>query len=112
MPPTQARDVFVTRLHVRYDAQSFPDDLVFQQTGDRTNFQGRYVLRHAWDGKSSCQAADEYRESLGKRWEREAQQLATLTGWDINVIREKMDLGKAPAPPKTRWWQSLWPEGL
>ena len=28
-------DVFVTRLHVRYDAARFPDDLVFQETADR-----------------------------------------------------------------------------
>ena len=45
-----ASNVFVTRLHVRYDAAHFPEDLVFQETGDRTNFQGRYVLRHRLDG--------------------------------------------------------------
>ena len=28
-------DVFVTRLHVRYDAARFPDDLVFQETANR-----------------------------------------------------------------------------
>jgi hypothetical protein len=41
-----AEDVFVTRLHVRYDGEHFPEDLVFQETSDRENFQGRYVLRH------------------------------------------------------------------
>src|SRR5262245_43328088 len=35
------QDVFLTRLHVRYDADHFPEDLVFQETADRTNFQGR-----------------------------------------------------------------------
>src|SRR5262245_46375246 len=40
------RDVFLSRLHVRYDAGHFPEDLVFQEPADRTNFQGRYVLRH------------------------------------------------------------------
>ena len=45
-----AQNVFVTRLHVRYDRDHFPEDLVFQETGDRTNFQGRYVLRHPWTG--------------------------------------------------------------
>ncbi|HVO95142.1 MAG TPA: DUF2330 domain-containing protein, partial [Terriglobales bacterium] len=34
-PISGARDVFVTRLHVRYDAQHFPEDLVFQETADR-----------------------------------------------------------------------------
>ncbi|MFP8880854.1 MAG: DUF2330 domain-containing protein, partial [Myxococcota bacterium] len=107
-PPLGKRDVFVTRLHVRYDAQKFPDDLVFQQTGDRTNFQGRYVLRHPWEGTESCEAADRYRDSLPGRFEREAQVLASLTGWDITEIRNKMKLGPPPGP--SRWWERLWPD--
>src|SRR4029078_9095081 len=38
----QQSDVFVTRWHVRYDRAHFPADLVFQETGDRQNFQARY----------------------------------------------------------------------
>jgi len=34
MPP-QAQDVFVTRLHVRYDAKSFPEDLKFKTQATR-----------------------------------------------------------------------------
>ena len=45
-PVGDARNVFVTRMHVRYDAQRFPEDLVLQETADRNNFQARYVLRH------------------------------------------------------------------
>ncbi len=55
-----AQNVFVTRLHLRYDNAHFPEDLVFQETGDRTNFQGRYVLRHPWTGEAKCDAAKEY----------------------------------------------------
>ena len=62
-----AQNVFVTRLHVRYDRDHFPEDLVFQETGDRTNFQGRYVLRHPWTGSSTCAAADRYRNELRER---------------------------------------------
>ncbi|HEU5162171.1 MAG TPA: DUF2330 domain-containing protein, partial [Thermoanaerobaculia bacterium] len=51
-----AQNVFVTRLHVRYDEEHFPDDLVLQETGDRTNFQARYVLRHPWKGDADCDA--------------------------------------------------------
>ena len=58
MPKSQARDVFVTRLHLRYTADTFPEDLMFQETGDRSNFQGRYVLRHPWKGKATCPAAE------------------------------------------------------
>jgi hypothetical protein len=107
-PPTQAREVFVTRLHVRYDAERFPDDLVFQETSDRTNFQGRYVLRHTWDGESSCAQADDYRKSLPDRWEKEAQSLASLTGWDINAIREKMKLDSPEPTADEKWWKRLW----
>jgi len=88
--PPQGSPVFVTRLHVRYDREHFPEDLAFQETADRTNFQGRYVLRHAWKGDSSCDAVRAYREGLVRRQEQEAQSLATLTGWDIGDIRRKM----------------------
>ena len=82
--------VFVTRLHVRYDRDHFPEDLAFQETADRTNFQGRYVLRHPWTGEGTCEAARSYKGGLGRRYEQEAQNLATLTGWDVNAIRRKM----------------------
>jgi hypothetical protein len=89
MPPGGAQNVYVTRLHVRYDAAHFPEDLVFQETANRENFQGRYVLRHAWKGTSSCAAADAYKKSLAERQEKESQTLAWLTGWDINDVRRK-----------------------
>jgi len=103
-----APNVFLTRLHVRYDNAHFPEDLVFQETGDRANFQGRYVLRHAWTGPDSCPAAAAYRRSLPDRREREAQQLASLTGWQLSDIRRKMNLGQGPAPDPAAWWQRIW----
>src|SRR5262245_52427367 len=44
----QGANAYVTRLHVRYDGKTFPEDLALMETGDRGNFQGRYVLRHPW----------------------------------------------------------------
>jgi hypothetical protein len=81
------QQVFLTRLHVRYDNLHFPEDLVFQQTADKQNYQGRYVLRYPWNGGDSCPAAVTYRQGLPARYEREAQELANLTGWNINDIR-------------------------
>jgi len=109
--PRGASDVFVTRLHARYDAASFPEDLRLIETGDRTNFQGRYILRHAFTGEAACEAGEKYRQSLPQRWEQEAQRLASLTGWDIGEIRDQMakygtDPGEVPAPQP--WWKSLW----
>jgi hypothetical protein len=85
-------DAFVTRLHVRYDARSFPEDIVFMETKDRSNFQGRYVQRHPWQGPSSCAAATSYRSELPARFAREAKSLEDLTGWNRTDIVGRMAL--------------------
>jgi len=104
-----ARDVFVTRMHVRYDAQHFPEDLVLQETADRNNFQARYVLRHPWNSDdSSCPAGEEYRREMARRQENEARQLAALTGWKLADVRAQMSLGPDAAAAQEKWWQKLW----
>ena len=107
--PPQAQNVFVTRLHVRYDREHFPEDLVFQETGDRQNYQGRYVVRHQWKGESGCDLSA-YHEETRKRLDREAQQLANLTGWDIDEIRARIDFPqqRRPDDEPTSWWSRLW----
>jgi hypothetical protein len=105
-------DVFMTRLHIRYDAASFPEDLVFQETADRDNFQGRYVLQHPWKGEAKCEAAARYREALRVRAERQAGNLAALTGWPIEDIRKKIGSDGTPEgkPDTRKWWQKLYGE--
>ncbi|MDJ0848264.1 MAG: DUF2330 domain-containing protein [Myxococcota bacterium] len=103
----QARDVFVTRLHARYDAEHFPADLVFQETSDRSNFQGRYVLRHPFQGDLSCPAGEQYRRTLRERQEREARTLASLTGWNLAAIRERIGLDGTLSATGA-WWERLW----
>ncbi|HJZ70750.1 MAG TPA: DUF2330 domain-containing protein [Vicinamibacterales bacterium] len=100
-------EVFLTRLHVRYDNGHFPEDLVFQETADRANFQGRYVLRHAWTGADSCSDAATYRHTVVERHAREAEQLASLTGWNVADIRRKMGPERA-ALPEPAWWERIW----
>jgi hypothetical protein len=85
-----AGKVYLTRLHVRYDREHFPEDLVFQETGDTDTFQGRFILRHPWKGKPTCDAAKEYIARQPKAREAEAQNLAKLTGWNIDTIRERV----------------------
>ena len=101
---------FVTRLHLRYDAAHFPEDLVFQQTADRSNFQGRYILRHPWIGSDDCPAAQEYRKSLRARREKQATTLAALTGWDLADIRSRMQVRDDWSSPTdaVKWYQKLW----
>ncbi|MCE7979475.1 MAG: DUF2330 domain-containing protein, partial [Nitrospira sp. NTP1] len=103
-----AQNVFLTRLHVRYDAAHFPEDLMFQETSDRGNFQARYILRHPWTGTEDCAAATMYRQHLRERYEQEAQTLASLTGWNINEIRNSMKLASLPTDREKKWYQRLW----
>jgi hypothetical protein len=88
-----AANAYVTRMHLRYDANSFPEDLVLMETGDRTNFQGRYALHHFWQGESRCLAGDRYIESLAARFRHEAENLAGLTGWSQAEIEIRMEAG-------------------
>jgi hypothetical protein len=106
--------VVLTRLHARYDGEHFPEDLVFQVTSDRQNFQARYVLRHAFKGALTCDAGKEYLATLEKRHQQEAETLADLTGWELGTITKKMGddapgkkkagSGKTPEP----WYKRLW----
>ena len=112
-PPTMsgATNVFVTRLHLRYDKAHFPEDLVFQETGDRTNFQGRYVLRHPWSGEAKCDLGKKYLATLPERHRTEARALADLTGWETADIYKKMGFdadGPKGSADDRKWYQKMW----
>ncbi|MCA1582441.1 MAG: DUF2330 domain-containing protein [Acidobacteria bacterium] len=101
-----ASDVFLTRLHVRYDAAHFPEDLAFQETADRQNFQARYVLHHPFAGTVSCDAGD-YRDSLRSRRESEARNVIALTGWSADEVRRRMGVTAAELDTR-KWYERLW----
>ena len=106
-PGGGATPVTLTRLHVRYSADTFPEDLIFQETQDQENFQARYVLQHAWNGSpDACPAARNYFDELNKRRAQEAETLADLTGWNLEDV-----IKKAGLPPESQpkpWWQGIW----
>jgi hypothetical protein len=99
--PGNGNDPFVTRLHVRYDAKSFPEDLNFIETSDRENFQGRYILRHPSTSTTACAAAKAYSASLPQRFKTETDNLADLTGWSRDEIAARIaaagkDISRVP----------------
>ena len=97
MPVSWGVPAYVTRLHVRYDAKSFPEDIAFEETADQDSFQGRYVLRHPWRGIGNCLAAQNYRAQLPAAFARQADNLVTLTGWARPEVEAKMTaMGQAP----------------
>jgi hypothetical protein len=101
----QGNNVFITRLHVRYDRQHFPEDLRFQETGNQQFFQGRYIIRHPYQGEISCDAGKDYQRQVRQRQETEVQTLANLTGWNVNDIRQQVKFVEVKPTP---WWRRLW----
>jgi hypothetical protein len=106
LTPNAPNNVFISRLHVRYSRDKFPEDLMFQETSNQQQFQGRYILRHPFSGEMNCAAAKDYQRSLKERFEQEAQTLAKLTGWKVQDIRKKINVVQSQPTP---WWRTVWP---
>jgi hypothetical protein len=105
--------VFVTRLHARYDAASFPEDLAFQETANQETFQGRYILRNPFRGDCSCDEGQKYRAALIERRAAQRKALVELTGWSDATVRGRMANGgdaylPAVATGPQKWWNNLW----
>jgi hypothetical protein len=102
---------YITRLHVRYNRSKFPEDLVFQETSNRENFQGRYVLNHPYREAITCSAAEEYRRSVKERQQKEVNNLVSLTGWQRREIearqQEYIEPDRAPIQPRGRTRQRV-----
>lgn len=81
---------YLTRLHVRYDATHFPEDLVFQETRDNATWQARYVVHRSFQGDTSCEAGQVYERELRDRREGEIANLVQLTGWNASEIRRSL----------------------
>jgi hypothetical protein len=78
---------------------------MFQETSNQQQFQGRYILRHHFQGSISCSAGQEYQRNLPGRFDREAQTLARLTNWDINDIRRNLPQISVEDIP---FWRQIW----
>ncbi len=81
-------NVYFTRLHVRYNRNSFPQDLQFQVTPNTENYQARYIITHPATGDFKCEAGKKYLKDLKQRREDEMEMLTRLTGkgyndWDV-----------------------------
>jgi hypothetical protein len=79
-----SRNVHFTRLHFRYNRNSFPQDLSFQVTPNTENFQARYVITHPASGDFTCDAGKKYVQNLKERRKKELRELTALTGTNIN----------------------------
>ena len=97
-PPASEPDVFLTRLHVRYDNAHFPEDLVFQETARPHELPGPLRAAPRVDGRRAAPRRPPIGPSLTERRDQEAQQLARLTGWPSTDIRRKKGLPRSELP--------------
>lgn len=87
-------NVYFTRLHIRYNREKFPQDLVFQSTPNKENYQARYIITHPASGDFNCDAGRKYLKELKERRKNELEQLVYLTGktyenWDMAYEEEE-----------------------
>jgi hypothetical protein len=110
LPQSTTNPVMLTRLHLRYSRDTFPEDLAFLETADQQNFQTRYVLRHPYEGVMNCPEAEPYRGQVRDRREREALALNELTGWSLADSRKLAGLDPAIGQDGAArgWWSKLW----
>jgi hypothetical protein len=112
LPPSPPGDFVLTRLHLRYDKDHFPEDLQFQETGDRQNWQARYVIHHPYRGGDECPELAGYRQSVWERRKEEALNYCDLTGADLEQTRARMGVGENWREPDeaVTWWERIWPK--
>lgn len=100
-------NVFFTRLHVRYDRENFPEDLKFQSTPNKDRFQGRYIMQHAIKYNLDCEKSQGYFKKVLRRREKELNELASLTGWNVadnsNYLTEFAKKIKKPTNNSNGW---------
>ncbi|MDR9403099.1 MAG: DUF2330 domain-containing protein, partial [Halothece sp. Uz-M2-17] len=103
----EENSVFITRLHVRYNRDLYPQDLQFQETPNRQFFQGRYVIRHPYKGEADCSEARQYYQQVRDRQQRNAQTLSQLTGWDLEEITNNIDFVETQGNYSDPWWRRI-----
>ena len=109
------RSYVLSKLHFRYTRDGFPEDLVFQETGNRTPFAMSFTVQHLAKNLN-CEEGQAYLRGIPTRRKQEAQTLASLTGWDLADINEKMGnlpepqpvAPPVPPPKEKAWWQKIW----
>lgn len=108
---------FLTKLHVRYNSRTFPDDLQLIMTGDETVFEPTYSVNQVFKGHSHCgeTVRQQYWRDVKTRDQGEAQRLARLTGWSMSDIatktsihRKGADMTPLPDEPDGPWWRDMW----
>ncbi len=86
----RGQQVYVTRFHAQYTKDQMPEDLMFRETNNRANHQGRYIMNHPFEGEVTCLRGSLYKVGVRMRAEKAARHLAEMTGWDRADFEDKL----------------------
>lgn len=109
-PDNGSKNVHFTRLHFRYNRQSFAQDLMFQVTPNTATFQARYIITHPATGDLSCDAGKKYLQDLRLRRKKELRELTALTGTNINNWQDDATAKNDEETVATAQYATLLPE--
>jgi hypothetical protein len=84
-PPLSNSNVYFTRLHLRYSLDDFPEDLMFIETNNTQNFQGRYIVTHMAKGDLSCEEGKKYMSDLADRQMKEIENYKDLVAMNTET---------------------------
>jgi hypothetical protein len=108
---------FVTRLHVRYNKETFPEDLTLQKTSNEENYQVRIVMNHPFDAskrklkikhKECSSQMVQYQKHLSKRRGEERENLKKYAGWGDEKTKDLFQGLKIEEETKKSWYEDLW----
>ncbi|MBK9460226.1 MAG: hypothetical protein IPN94_12525 [Sphingobacteriales bacterium] len=93
-------------MHVRYNRTAFAQDLMFQETPNRENYQARYILTHPAQSQFDCPQANAYLKEVVARRQEELANLAKLTGWNLSQYRNYVEQYNNLLPEKDKLKQN------
>lgn len=82
--PRSGPATFLTRMHLRYNRSTFPQDLAFQITPNNTPFQCNLTVQYVSPDWENCEEGKIYANQVIKRRWREVVNMNNLAGWSIN----------------------------
>ena len=94
--PGGGSDVFVTRLHVRYDGTTSPRISCSRRPATAPTSRAATSCGTPGPVSATCERDEAYQRELAQRHESEAQTLASLTGWESRTSGRRW--AAAPRP--------------
>lgn len=82
---TQYFPIFLTRMHVRYNRTTFPQDLAFQITPNNQPYQCTITVQHVAPGFENCEQGKFYANQVAQRREKELITMNQYAGWSMNA---------------------------